>query len=216
MDFDAVRDRKLIHENRARQDGFSHVIGIDEAGRGPLAGPVVAAAVLLRTPRFSQKIDDSKLLSPSRREDAFHEILENGFVGIGVMNESVIDEHNILQATFLAMNNAVTDLIARLPAGVIAKRGFNKKVCLLIDGGHFRSQLPYAARCIVKGDSLSLSIASASIVAKVIRDRMMRAYDKVFPQYGFFQHKGYPTPDHKEAIRKHGLSLIHRRTFNAV
>lgn len=212
MDFESVRNRKFAHERQAVRDGFKIVIGIDEAGRGPLAGPVVAAAVQLRALHFSTKIDDSKKLTSPEREEAFHEIFATSVVGVGIMCERVIDEHNILQATFLAMNNAVRDLVARLPRD----NDFERQVCLLVDGNRFRSELPYTSRCIIGGDACSLSIACASIVAKVIRDRMMQTYHKIYPQYGFAQHKGYPTPDHKEAIRQHGLSLIHRRSFSAV
>lgn len=199
----------LAHEDQARRDGFEIIIGIDEAGRGPLAGPVVAAAVHIRNPQFSQRIDDSKALTHKQRELAFDEIIDNCDFGVGLMNEEAIDKHNILQATFMAMNAAVQDLSLHLPLG-------NKKVCLLVDGNRFRSDLPYTARTIVGGDAQSLSIACASIIAKVTRDRLLDAYDKVFPQYGFAKHKGYPTKDHKEAIAVHGLSPIHRRTFRYV
>ncbi len=210
-----AQERMLIHERQARHDGFLLVVGIDEAGRGPLAGPVVAAAVSLRNFHLTSKIADSKTLSQAQRERAFHEIMEHALVGIGIMNESIIDEHNILQATFLAMRNAVHDLVGRIPAEISGQERFNKNVCLLVDGNRFKTDLPYAYRTIIGGDRVSYSIACASIVAKVIRDRMLLTYDKVFPQYGFAQHKGYPTKDHRMAILKYGLSLIHRKTFNS-
>ncbi len=196
----------LAHEQKAQADGFELVIGIDEAGRGPLAGPVVAAAVHIHTPHFTYRIDDSKKLTAQQREDCINEIMMNCDFGVGLMNEEMIDKHNILQATFMAMNAAVLDLSQQLPLD-------SEKVCLLVDGNQFKTDLPYAVRTIVGGDALSLSIACASIIAKVTRDRLLVAYDKVFPQYGFAQHKGYPTKDHKMAIATHGLSPIHRRTF---
>jgi ribonuclease HII len=198
-------------EDLAKKDGFGLVIGIDEAGRGPLAGPVVAAAVSLRTYQFSSKIDDSKKLSDLQREVAFIEIAEKADVGIGIINSRVIDEVNILQATFLAMNRAVEDLVERsktsLPAG---------KVKLFIDGNRFRTNLPYRYETVVKGDEKVMSIACASIIAKVTRDRILTIYDKVFPQYGFKQHKGYPTAVHRKAIEEHGPSEIHRRSFQLI
>lgn len=189
------------------------MIGIDEAGRGPLAGPVVAAAVSLRTTHFSSKIGDSKSLTPAQRERACGEIWEKADVGIGVISETVIDRLNILQATFFAMANAVNQLTARLPEDSRPIAGDPGNVLLLVDGNLFRSELPYAYQTIVKGDSLSMSIACASIVAKVYRDRVLQAYDRIFPQYGFALHKGYPTLKHRAAIKQHGLSLIHRRSF---
>lgn len=198
----------LLYETEARDSGFSFVIGVDEAGRGPIAGPVVAAAVALRTHQFSSAIQDSKKLSAARRETAFVEIFENAWVGIGVMNESIIDQINILQATFRAMNTAVAQLLRQLP-----KPPDRKNACLLIDGNRFKSEHPLPFKTIVRGDSSSLSIASASIVAKVTRDRILKVYDRIFPQYLFAKHKGYPTQEHKQAIRQHGLSSIHRKTF---
>lgn len=196
----------LAHETQARAEGFDLIIGIDEAGRGPLAGPVVAAAVHINDINFSTRIDDSKILSHKQREQAFDEIMGKCDFGVGLMSEAIIDEHNILQATFMAMNAAVLDLISHLPLG-------ERKTCLLIDGNRFVSDLPYAKRTIIGGDAQSLSIACASIIAKVTRDRLLLAYDEVFPQYGFAKHKGYPTLDHKRAIAQYGLSPIHRRTF---
>jgi ribonuclease HII len=196
----------LIFETKARQEGFTLVIGVDEAGRGPLAGPVVAGAVALRKDDFKSRIADSKVISPKQREEAFHEIMDNAHVGIGIMAESVIDEVNILEATFLAMRNAVLDLISRLPA--------QEKICLFIDGHRFKSELPYKYKTIVNGDAKVFSIACASIVAKVTRDRILEKYDSLYPQYGFKAHKGYPTKEHKAALRANGYCPIHRRSFN--
>lgn len=203
----------LTFENEAGLAGFKRVIGIDEAGRGPLAGPVVASAVLLRSTSFVARVDDSKKMTERQREVAFLEIFEKSYVGIGVMSEAVIDSHNILQATFLAMSTAVRQLIATLSAEVTQDGEFEKRTLLLIDGPLFKSDLPYPFRPIIDGDAKSLSIACASIVAKVYRDRILRTYDLIYPQYGFKKHKGYPTASHRKAILENGLSPIHRRTF---
>ncbi len=200
-------------ENQAHRKGFRLIIGIDEAGRGPLAGPVVASAVCLKRRKFRSKICDSKKINSRQREKAFHEILQNAYVGVGIMSESVIDAENILKATFHAMTQAVHRLIARLPLDEIKSQDLNRDVCLLVDGNSFKTDLPYAYQTIVGGDDLSASIACASIVAKVTRDRILNIYDRVFPQYGFKQHKGYPTKIHRAAIQTHGLSIIHRKTF---
>jgi ribonuclease HII len=197
----------LQWEQKSQQEGFSFVIGIDEAGRGPLAGPVVAAAVCLKETDFSERIDDSKKLSAQQRERAFHEIQAKAHVGVGIMSEAVIDDCNILQATFHAMHQAVDDLFKRIPDCR------NEQCVLLIDGHIFRTSLPVRYHTIIDGDALSLSIACASIMAKVTRDRILDTYDKVFPQYGFKKHKGYGTAVHRQAIAQHGPSIIHRKTF---
>ena len=198
------------HEDKARSKGFKLIIGVDEAGRGPLAGPVVAAAVALKTIPFVHSITDSKKMTASQRERAFYEIQENAYVGVGIINEVVIDTMNILNATFLAMNNAVEDLVRHVPASL---RQNDAQICLLIDGHRFNPTVPYTYETIINGDDLVFSISCASVIAKVTRDRILDTYDKVFPQYGFRQHKGYPTLQHKKAIKEFGLSQIHRRTF---
>ncbi|OGX20119.1 MAG: ribonuclease HII, partial [Omnitrophica WOR_2 bacterium GWC2_45_7] len=190
------------------------IIGVDEAGRGPLAGPVVAAAVAVTDPYFVVEIRDSKKMTAQKREEAFHEIQRKAHVGVGIINEGVIDQINILQATFLAMNNAVRQLIYKLPTTENSPKDVFQKVCILVDGNRFQSDLPCRYKTIVGGDELIFSIACASIVAKVTRDRILGIYDQVFPHYGFKQHKGYPTPSHKQAINRFGLSTIHRKTFN--
>ena len=189
------------------------ILGVDEAGRGPLAGPVVAAAVCLKHFEFKHRIDDSKKMTAKAREAAFDEIFENAYVGIGIMNEKTIDIVNILNASHLAMEMAVKELIHRMPVEITAQQGFSRQITLLIDGNIFRTQLPYHYQTIIGGDGRSFSIACASIIAKVYRDRILNVYDKVFPQYGFAQHKGYPTQAHYSAIKKHGSSIIHRKTF---
>jgi len=164
---------------------------------------------MLRDWKFQNRIDDSKKITQRQRESAFLEIYEKAYVGIGIVSESVIDTSNIVEATYHAMSVAVSELIAKLPSRQTRQKKFSKEVFLLIDGKFFKTTLPYTYQTIVSGDALSLSIASASIVAKVTRDRILTAYDKVFPQYGFRQHKGYGTLAHRRAIKKYGPSLIH-------
>lgn len=203
----------LRYETQARRRGYQFILGLDEAGRGPLAGPVVAAAVMLKEFTFDAPVRDSKTLSASQRETAFHEISKKAAFGVGIVSETVIDEINILEATFVAMTNAVWQLMARLPKETVEAKAWRKKVFLLVDGNRFKSDLPFQHQTIVDGDVHSLSISCASVIAKVTRDRILAAYDQILPQYGFQQHKGYPTREHKQAIKKHGLSFIHRRTF---
>ncbi|HTY45370.1 MAG TPA: ribonuclease HII [Patescibacteria group bacterium] len=199
----------LYYERKFRKIGYTKIIGVDEVGRGCLAGPVVAGAVLLKSTSFAQRIDDSKKLTPLQRERAFFEIIEKSFFGIGIINEQIIDRVNILQATCLAMEQAVYLLLRKL------KSADATNTCLLVDGNvRFRSQLPVIN--IIAGDSKSKSIACASILAKVIRDRIMRIYDRVFPEYGFLEHKGYGTVKHRRALKKFGPSLIHRSSFCGV
>ena len=192
----------LRHERRALRAGFKHIVGIDEAGRGPLAGPVVAAAILLKETRFMHRIDDSKKLTPRARSLAYEEIMKKAWVGIGIIGESIIDKINIYKATVRAMEEAVKNLKV-------------KPDYLLIDG---RVCLANACKkaYIIGGDSKSLSIACASIIAKVTRDNIMRRYHKKFPQYGFVHHKGYGTKEHVRRLMEHGPSPIHRFSFNPV
>jgi len=199
----------LVYEKALKEKGFEAVGGVDEAGRGPLAGPVVAGAVILRDCQFNTRIDDSKLLSPRQREKAYLEIERSSFVGIGVVGEGIIDKYNILVATNMAMRKAVFSCVSKLKNKLKKKTKFY----FLIDGANTRLDIPYAFRCIKKGDSKSLSISAASIMAKVSRDRMMEAYDKTYPLYGFKKHKGYPTKEHVANLKKFGVSSIHRKTF---
>lgn len=208
--------RMLKYEKKARRNGFQIILGIDEAGRGPLAGPVVAAAVALKTYRFDCTICDSKKITAPQRTRSFLEIYEKADVGVGIINEKVIDDQNILKATFLAMSQAVANLMARLSPAVKDSPDWQDKVLLLVDGNRFETELPYAYETIIRGDDTSLSIASASIVAKVIRDRILMTYDRIFPEYGFRFHKGYPTDLHKKAIERFGPSPIQRKTFHCV
>lgn len=193
----------LAFEMIAQRQGFSHVAGVDEAGRGPLAGPVVAAAVILPAGMRIPDVDDSKKLTPRKREQLFDVIMNRALAtGIGIVAPDVIDRINILQATRLAMLRAVEQLSPQPDY-------------ILIDGiSTINSPLPQ--KTIKKGDSLSLSIAAASIIAKVSRDRLMVEMDRVFPGYGLAGHKGYGSAQHLEAIRLLGPSPIHRLTFGGV
>ena len=205
----------FIHETEAKKKGFRFVLGVDEAGRGPLAGSVVAAAVCLKDFNFNCRIDDSKKLSALQRVKAFHEILDKAFVGIGIISEVGIDQINILNATFMAMELSVNRLVNQIDKENKSEV-LNEEAYILVDGNSFKTTLPYQYRTIVGGDAKSLSIACASIVAKTYRDRMMDRYDQIFPQYGFKTHKGYPTASHKSAIVEYGPSIIHRRSFAGV
>lgn len=191
----------LTYEHDALKKGFRRIAGIDEAGRGPLAGPVVAAAALLPFDDLRiEGINDSKQLSPKTRERLFEEIMSDTRIlyGIGIVYPKEIDEINIYQATIRAMLKAVSQL---KPQPDI----------LLVDG----LALPHTIPClkIIKGDELSLSIAAASIIAKVTRDRLMQDIHHHYPDYGFDQHKGYGTAKHMEAIATHGPCEWHRMTF---
>lgn len=189
----------LLEESRAREEGFKLIAGVDEAGRGPLAGPVVAASVILKRFDFTVRIDDSKKLSPSVREKAYHQILKKSIVGIGIIPKRLIDKINIYRATILAMETAVLNL--------------RKRPDLLLVDGNIKLRIRTEQVNIIDGDQKSLSIACASIIAKVTRDRLLRFYDGLFPDYGFARHKGYGTKSHAAALREKGLSPIHRRTF---
>ncbi len=204
----------LYYENKAKKQGFNLIAGMDEAGRGPLAGPVVASAVILNQKKFKNRIDDSKKLTASQRTKAFKEILDNSLVGVGIINETVIDNINILQATQAAMQQAIYSLSRKLKRHKKLRKNTFKKVCVLIDGGFFSKKIPFDFVNIIRGDAKSKSIACASIVAKVTRDRIMNIYDKIYPQYGFQKHKGYATKEHLKALHKFGPSLIHRKTFS--
>ncbi len=187
-------------EQSLMQCGFSRIVGVDEVGRGPLAGPVVAAAVHIPPEIDLEGIGDSKKLTPRQRLLAFQEILRWGEVSVGVATSAEIDRVNILNATYLAMRRAIQGLT---PA---------PQICL-IDGNRPVPGLSVPQQAIVRGDSQCFLIAAASIVAKVVRDRFMEDYHQMFPEYGFSRNKGYPTAEHREAILRHGLCPIHRVTF---
>lgn len=178
------------------------VSGIDEAGRGSLAGPVVAASVVIRNWSFREKIDDSKRLSRFERRRAFYEILARSYVGLGVIPEEAIDRDNIYQATIRAMEAAVRNLTIR-------------PRYLLIDG-RLTLNLPQKQIAVCGGDGKVFSIACASIVAKVFRDDLMECWERHYPEYGFSRHKGYGTREHFRAIARYGPCAIHRRSFRGV
>ena len=183
--------------------GFSRIAGVDEAGRGPLAGPVVSAAVVLPAGFPTRGVDDSKRLTARQRERGYDHIYSHAqAVGIGIVDPHEIDRINILQAARLSMAIAVANLTP-------------PPHFLLIDG-NFGIEAAYPQQAVVKGDSLSASVAAASIVAKVTRDRLMHRYHLDFPQYGFDRHKGYPTKSHRAAIAAYGPCSIHRRSFRGV
>jgi ribonuclease HII len=187
----------------ARRNGFKRIAGVDEAGRGPLAGPVVAAAVILPEETELKGVTDSKKMTEKAREEAFYHINEGALgIGIGVVSHRYIDAFNILKAALEAMKRAVMAL-ERKPDFV------------LVDG---IQAVPVATpqRCIKKGDQLSLSISAASVMAKVYRDRIMRSYNERFPEYGFHRNKGYGTARHREALKRYGPSSVHRLTFRGV
>ncbi|WP_284452493.1 ribonuclease HII [Parachlamydia acanthamoebae] len=192
------------YEEKARRQGYKLVAGVDEAGRGPLAGPVVAAACIL-PPRFRVPgVNDSKKLTPQKRAQLFQEITTHPKViyGVGIVATEIIDTINILQATIQAMLDAVNQLSSQPQA-------------LLVDG----LQLPHPiipCQKLIHGDSLSLCIAAASIIAKETRDRLMVELDQQWPAYGFAQHKGYGTQQHLDALREHGPCPIHRKTFEPI
>ncbi|WP_457639138.1 ribonuclease HII [Persephonella sp.] len=184
-------------ENSLKEKGYRRIVGIDEAGRGPLAGPVVAVAVILPE-KFPVPIDrDSKKLTPSQRKKLFHQIKENAAaVGIGIVENTVIDRINIYNATKLAMERALEDLKTEYDFIITDYVKFD----------------PYPHLSVKKADEKSLSVAAASIVAKVVRDRIMEEYAKIFP-HSFDRHKGYSTELHREEIKKYGLTFIHRKSF---
>lgn len=188
-------------ENEKKAMGYKLIAGVDEAGRGPLAGPVCVASVILPEGAYLEKINDSKKLTDKVKDKLYDEIKEIAVAySIVLISHNEIDELNILNATFKGMCDAVDGLSVR-PDFV------------LIDGNRIKGmELPH--ECVVKGDSKSISIAAASILAKVTRDRYMMELDEKYPQYNFKKHKGYPTKDHYEALKKYGASEVHRKSFN--
>lgn len=181
--------------------GYQVIAGIDEVGRGPLAGPVVACAVILPPKCSILGINDSKKLSPTKREEFFDKIKKEALaVGIGIMSPETIDCINILQATYKAMEEAIKGLST-------------SPQILLIDGNNKIPNILIPQQTIIKGDERSISIAAASIIAKVTRDRLMDAYHELYPQYGFIKNKGYGTKEHIDAIKAYGLCPIHRKSF---
>ena len=200
----------LNREKRLWKRGYKYLAGLDEVGRGSLAGSVVAAAVMIKNQRLKIKgllreIKDSKKISPKKREKLYCFLIKVSDIewGIGRVSEKIIDKINILEASKLAMKRAVSNLENKLG---------QKAEFLLIDG-NFKINLDIPQKSIRKGDSKVFSIAAASIIAKVTRDRAMKRYHKKYPQYRFDQHKGYPTKLHRKIIKRHGICRIHRTTF---
>ncbi len=192
-----------LFESEARRRGYRRIAGLDEAGRGPLAGPVAAAAVILPRGCDLPALDDSKLLDESLRDRLYDLIMARAIaVGVGMADHEEIDRLNILEATRLAMRRAL--------AGLASAPDYLLLDAMLLPG------VAYPQRPIIKGDGLSLSIAAASVIAKVSRDRVMREAHRRFPEYGFDVHKGYPTPDHLRSLVQHGPCSIHRRSFRPV
>ncbi|MGB3455258.1 MAG: ribonuclease HII [Litorimonas sp.] len=189
------------HRIAATARGHARICGVDEAGRGPLAGPVVCAAVILDAASVPQGLNDSKALSRVRRERLLNELLNSAEIAISIIEPAEIDRMNILWASLEGMRRAVAALRADYA---------------LIDGNRLPPDLPCAGEAIVKGDARSLSVAAASIVAKVTRDRLMEEADARHPGYGFAGHKGYPTPAHKAALTKLGPCPAHRFSFRPV
>lgn len=187
-------------EHRLYDKGYINIAGIDEAGRGPLCGPVVAAAVILPKDKKIEGVNDSKKLTEKKRELLYDDIMNEAVaVGVGISEVDVIEKVNILNATKIAMKKAIENLKV-------------KPDYCLIDGNQM-IDISFDAETVVSGDAKSESIAAASIIAKVTRDRMLIDYDKLYPEYGFAKHKGYGTKAHIEAIKKYGLTPIHRPSF---
>lgn len=187
-------------ERRLHRQGHKYVAGVDEAGRGPLAGPVVAAAVILNPKAIPEGLNDSKKLSEAKREILFEQIVACAHVSFCAQPPAVIDDINILQANLRAMRNCV----ARLPV---------KADFALFDGRDVPKDIPCPGEALIKGDARSLSIAAASIIAKVTRDHIMRRIDHFYPEYGFASHKGYGAKAHLAAIEAHGPTPHHRMSF---
>ncbi len=191
-------------EQMLADKGYETICGVDEVGRGPLAGPVVAAAVIMPPSIAIEGLTDSKKLSPRQRERIFEEIVEMGLVcAVGVIDHECIDRMNILKASLMAMRKAVMDL--KLSPDII-----------LVDGNYPIPNVEQPQFTVVGGDRQCQSISAASIVAKITRDRIMDKYEALFPSFSFAKHKGYPTSEHLEELREHGPSDIHRKSFKPV
>lgn len=188
-------------ENELFTKSITKICGIDEAGRGPLAGPVVVAAVIMPQDSFIEGVNDSKKVSEKKREKLYEEITKNAIAwGVGIVDEKEIDNINILNATKKGLTMSLQQLT-------------EKPDIILVDALTKIDTLGIPYQSIIKGDAKSYSIASASIIAKVTRDRIMRQWDEIYPQYGFEKHKGYGTKAHIEAIKNNGICPIHRKTF---
>ena len=193
----------FCYEHLAQSRGYNVICGIDEAGRGPWAGPVIAGAVILDHAKLTysliDSLDDSKKLKPSRREELFEELKLCACIGIGQSDVIEIDKINILKATLLAMTRAVNNLSISADFALV--------------DGNAKPELPFQSECIVRGDSLCLTIAAASIIAKVTRDRIMVNLARAYPEYGWEKNVGYGTRQHRKAIETHGVTTEHRRSY---
>lgn len=195
-------DERLVFERQLKKEGYQFIAGIDEVGRGPLAGPVVAACVIMREDSHLLDVNDSKQISLSKRDELYDAILNECVAyGVGIISHEVIDEINIYEATKLAMQKAVDNMV-------------QQPDYLLIDAMKLSNGMPQQS--LIKGDSRSYSIACASIIAKVTRDRMMSDYAKKYPKYDFDHNAGYGTKKHLEALYKYGVTEIHRKTFEPI
>ena len=190
-----------LEEEQLYKTGVNYICGIDEAGRGPLAGPVVVAAVILPQDSFIEGINDSKKVSEKKRELLYEQITKEAITwGVGIVDQQTIDDINILNATKAGLTQALQELS-------------QKPDLILVDALSHINTLGIPYKSIVKGDAKCYSIAAASIIAKVTRDRIMRTWDEVYPQYGFAKHKGYGTKMHIDAINEYGICSLHRKTF---
>jgi ribonuclease HII len=229
-----MQETTFDKERKLALEGWQFVVGVDEAGRGPLAGPVVACAVALKNQDFGSStskihppaggpeeeklwglIRDSKKLSEKQREKMFDFIHEHFYVGVGIVSAETIDRVNILQATFLSMKAALSELL-RTYKSIHQNSGRGDDVYILVDGNQTIPNCSYTQEAVTGGDGIVKSIAAASIVAKVTRDRMILQYDKEYPGYGLAKHKGYGTQVHMDALRRLGPSPIHRMSFRPV
>ncbi len=209
-EYERLKTIKEIEEN-LYNEGITSIAGIDEAGRGPLAGPVVVACVVMPKDSMIEGVNDSKKVSEKKREKLYDEIINEAIAyGVGIVSQQEIDKINILNATKEGLTTAIIEMEKDLKE---KNRGFDKPEIILVDAltKIDTDHIPY--RSIIKGDSKSYSIASASIIAKVTRDRIMRQWDEVYPMYGFARHKGYGTSAHITAIKEYGLCPLHRRSF---
>ncbi len=198
-------------EKELYSQGITSICGIDEAGRGPLAGPVVVASVIMPQNSMIEGVNDSKKVSEKKREILYEQIKEEAIAyGVGIIDQKRIDEINILNATKEGLTISIKELEKDLQE---KKRGFEKPDIILVDALTKINTDGISYRSIIKGDAKSYSIAAASIIAKVTRDRIMRQWDEVYPQYGFEKHKGYGTALHIAAIKEYGPSPLHRKTF---
>ncbi len=205
IDEDLRLENMLRYEKELYQQGYQAIAGIDEVGRGPLAGPVVTACVILPKNCKIKHLNDSKKIPKKHHEEIYQEILARALgIGIGIVDNNVIDQINIYEATKVGMLQAINQL-----KGVVTKPDY-----LLIDAMHLETSIPQQS--LIKGDANSLSIAAASIVAKVTRDRMMADYANDYPGYAFEKNVGYGTKEHLEGLKKYGITPIHRKTFEPI